>query len=503
LLDLTSGEIQQFVVKPDLMINQLNEAVCTSRYNVFWQTMTATKETARMKHSKAEIHCKTHGLPDLRFEDSQLTSFSGLILVQELFARLALKDQLRRCFSHLASGRVFGHATLVLVLVVHLVLGYRQLRDIRYYADDPLVKRVLGLRRLPDVSTLSRGLAEADPESVERLQGMLRQGVLKRLIALDLPRVTLDFDGSVIGTSRFAEGTAVGFNRKKKGQRSYYPLFCTVAQTGQVLDVLHRSGNVHDSNGAKAFILGGIGAVRSARPGVWVEMRMDSAFFSDEIITSLDEQGVEYTVSVPFERFAELKERIEARRLWWPAGEWAYFEEKWKPKAWAYARRFLFIRTRVKRQSKEPVQLDLFTPHDYDYEFKVILTNKRLGARKILAFHNGRGSQESIFAELKSANQLDYIPTRTWVGNQIYLLSVLLAHNLGRELQMIAYPPARSTLEKRPSLWAFLGLDTLRRQLIQRAGRLIRPQGKLTLSMPANAAVQNDLLHYLQALQGA
>ena len=37
-------------------------------------------------------------------------------------------------------------------------------------------------------------------------------------------------------------------------------------------------------------------------------------------------------------------------------------------------------------------------------------------------------SQEGIFAELKTDNQLDYVPTRTWVGNQIYLLSVLLAH---------------------------------------------------------------------------
>ncbi|MGH8613350.1 MAG: hypothetical protein ACREYF_15385 [Gammaproteobacteria bacterium] len=63
---------------------------------------------------------------------------------------------------------------------------------------------------------------------------------MTRLAKLDLPRVTLDFDGSVIGTGRVAEGTAVGFNRKKKGQRSYYPLFYTVAQTGQVLDVLHR-----------------------------------------------------------------------------------------------------------------------------------------------------------------------------------------------------------------------------------------------------------------------
>jgi hypothetical protein len=149
------------------------------------------------------------------------------------------------------------------------------------------------------------------------------------------------------------------------------------------------------------------------------------------------------------------------------------------------------------------VQLDLFTPHQFGYEFKVILTNKRLRAHKVVAFHNGRGSEASLFAELKSDNQLDYVPTRTWGGNQIYLLSVLLAHNLGRELQMIAHPPSRTTLEKRPALWDFARLGTLRCRLIQRAGRLIRPQGQLTLSMSANPAVREELLHYLAALQAS
>jgi hypothetical protein len=134
------------------------------------------------------------------------------------------------------------------------------------------------------------------------------------------------------------------------------------------------------------------------------------------------------------------------------------------------------------------------------YEFKVILTNK---PARVLAFHNGLGSQEGLFAELKSDNQLDYVPTRTWGGNQIYLLSVLLAHNLGRELQMIAHPPSRTTLEKRPALWDFARLDTLRRHLIQRAGRLIRPQGQLTLSLSVNPAVRDELLHYLAALKAA
>ena len=54
--------------------------------------------------------------------------------------------------------------------MVHILLGYRELRHSRYYKDDPLVKRVLGLKRLPDTVTLSRMLAGADAKSVENLR---------------------------------------------------------------------------------------------------------------------------------------------------------------------------------------------------------------------------------------------------------------------------------------------------------------------------------------------
>ncbi|MGH2395829.1 MAG: hypothetical protein ACRDFW_02340 [bacterium] len=40
-----------------------------------------------MKCSRADVHCKAHSLPVLRFEESQLTSFWGLVLIQELFRR--------------------------------------------------------------------------------------------------------------------------------------------------------------------------------------------------------------------------------------------------------------------------------------------------------------------------------------------------------------------------------------------------------------------------------
>jgi hypothetical protein len=457
-----------------------------------------------MKCSKASLYRKTHRIPEIRFEDQRLTSFAGLILFQSLFTRIGLKKKLSNCFRHLKVSPIFGHDFTVMLLIVHLLLGYRQLQDMRYYRDDPVVHRLLGVKRLPDVATLSRSLAGMDARSVEKLRRLNRQQVLQRIEDLGLARITLDFDGSVLSTSRFAEGTAVGYNRRKKGQRSYYPLFCTIAQTGQAFDVWHRPGNVHDSNGAEAFILACIREIRAIAPRAIIEVRMDSAFFSDAIVGRLENEGVEFTISVPFERFAKLKGIVEGRKRWRHLDQRCnYFEMRWKPNSWRRKQRFVFIRTRNRKQHKEPLQLDMFIPYEYGYDFKVIVTNKRLSAKKALAFHNGRGSQEGIFAELKSQAQMDYIPTRRQAGNQVYMLAAMLAHNLSREMQMVANNQQRRTTEKRAPLWQFTQLGTLRRKLIQRAGRLTRPQRNLTLTMSANPAVKSELLHYLNAINQA
>jgi hypothetical protein len=455
-----------------------------------------------MKLRRSEVRRQAHAIPELKFENQSLTSFAGLVLFLPFFAALGLKARFRRCFRHLAPGKIFSRSTIFLQLVVHLLLGFRELRDSRAYRDDPMVQRLLGLKRLPDVATLSRMLQEADEPSVNHLRCLLRDLLFERLASLGLARLTLDFDGSVQSTRRHAEGTAVGYNKKRKGARSYYPLFCTIAQTAQVLDFLHRSGNVHDSAGAQEFILACVQAVREALPGVIIEVRMDSAFFSDAIVSALQNAGIEFTISVPFERFTQLKGLIEQRRRWQPINaDVACFENDWKPKVWNRRFRFLFIRTRALRQHKEPLQLDLFIPHETGYDFKVIVTNKTLAAGPIVAYHEGRGSQEGILGELKSNCQMGYVPVRRRVGNQLYLLAGLFAHNLMRELQMATSQPGRHTTPQRTALWMFEKLDTFRQTLLHRAGRLTRPQGILTLTLNANAWVRDQLLSLLSGLQ--
>lgn len=454
-----------------------------------------------MKSRKSEVHSKVHAIPEIQFEAQNLTAYSGLVIFQALFQNLALKKRLAKCFCHMKVSPIFGHNVVVMFLITHLLLGFRRIRERDYYHEDPIVLRVLGLARLPDVSTITRSMDQIDSRSFVKVRNLSSDIVLERLVQEYLARVTLDFDGSVLSTNRYAEGAAVGYNKKKKGARSYYPLFCTVAQTGQFLDFRHRSGNVHDSNGAKKLMLHSFDKVRRVLPNIIIESRMDSAFFNDEILCPMDDDGIEFTASVPFDRFVELKTYIEARERWITIDDkWSYFESDWKPKSWEREFRFIFIRQKVTVQRKGALQLDLFEPRDHDYDYKVIVTNKKGSAKSVLFFHNGRGSQEGIFAVAKTDTQLDYTPTNSLNGNRIFTASVILAHNLTRELQMQSQVRTKSTTAKRATHWVFQSLGTIRNTLIHRAGRITQPQGKLTLTMNANKKVQKEFANYFSAL---
>jgi hypothetical protein len=465
--------------------------------------LSQSRRSPQVKSSKAEIQAKFHKIPVIKFEDQKLTSFSGLLIFQLLFKHMDLKERLRKCFQHLKVSPIFGRHLVVLLLIVHVLLGFRRLRELDYYRDDPLVLRLMGLHRLPDVSTISRALSQMEMSGVENVRALSRSLVVEGLKRESLARLTFDFDGSVQSTKGHAEGTAVGFNKQKKGARSYYPLFCTVAQTGQFFDVHHRPGNVHDSNGADQFMIQCLQIAKEELKNTVLESRMDSAFFAEKILSQLG-NWIEFSASVPFERFPQLKEKIEKRKRWRTIDrEWSYFETQWKPKSWDTSFRFIFTRRKNKIQRKGPLQLHLFEPRDFNFTYKVIVTNKKGSAKSVILFHNGRGSQERIFGDAKNDAALNLIPCRRLTGNQIFTLCSIMAHNLSRELQMLSSRPVNRAQPKRPAAWTFEKLDTLRHKIIQRAGRLTRPQGELTLTMSGNEAVKHDLLHFLDSIQKA
>ncbi len=112
----------------------------------------------------------------------------------------------------------------------------------------------------------------------------------------------------------------------------------------------------------------------------------------------------------------------------------------------------------------------------------------------VTRYHEGRGSQEGIFAELKTDVAMGHIPVKKRNGNQAYLLAGLMAHNMVRELQMRESPPERGTNMTRAAYWVFDQVSTLRKHIFNRAGKLTRPGGQLTLTVNASDLDQERLL---------
>jgi len=161
------------------------------------------------------------------------------------------------------------------------------------------------------------------------------------------------------------------------------------------------------------------------------------------------------------------------------------------------------VRQRAHKRQPGPLQLDLFEPVDTHYTFKAIVTNRTHKAATVLTFQEGRGEQEGLIGELKSDCGLDYIPAKRLVANQIYLLAGLIAHNLGRELQIETQPATAGNFINRASLWFFHELSTLRRRVLWQPGRLIRPKGRLTLALADNDGLRDRFMHMREALRPA
>jgi hypothetical protein len=74
-----------------------------------------------VKLSRAQVRTPVHAIPSLQFEDKQLTSFSGAVLIQALFQRLDLRARLAAAFGH--NSAAYGLDSVFSVVVTQLMLG--------------------------------------------------------------------------------------------------------------------------------------------------------------------------------------------------------------------------------------------------------------------------------------------------------------------------------------------------------------------------------------------
>ena len=443
-----------------------------------------------MRLTVASLRRLVKGKLHVEFVRHELTSYSGLELLRRYLRRDEVPRRLRAACA--STGGDYGGGRLALLILALFYVGARRLEHLRYLAGDPLIARFCGLARIPTARTVGNWLREFTQSRLGPLVALNQELVIEAVKRLALPRLTIDLDGTVVRTGATVGWAFRGFNPHHRKDPSYYPLLAHVAQTGHILRVKNRPGNVHDSKQAVAFLREVIDGMRTAfGRQLPLEFRMDAAFFQRDVLRLLAARRCAYAIKVGYWSWLPLKQLAAERQRWLPVAPnvTGFFHDLHIPQ-WNLRLRVMLYRKHVAHESPKNFQLDLFTPDDGHFEYAAVATNLALDLPALYAFICGRGAQEKTIAELKGEFALDVIPTHDYSANSAWQQLSVLAHNLIRSFQLdtLATPKPRS--RKRTYTYLIRSMRTLRFLLITRAGRLARINGRHVLRLHHNPATE-------------
>ena len=450
---------------------------------------------AKQSHPKperaSEVRYKKRSLQSSRisplpiaFVHQDMTSYSGLALVDRYLRLLDLHGRVREKLRHFSFRGDYGIWNLVVLVVLILIVGVERLSHIEYLKDDPLFRRVSRLPRLPHRTTLIGMLKQFTADSLKALIELNAELVIEQLQRLGLGEVTADIDGSVLSTRGHPTWAFKGYNPIRKGARSYFPLTAHIGETGHFLTILNRPGNVHDSKRAIHMLQ----LVRKALRGFVVRFRLDSAFCGAEIVDFLLDRGHRFAIKAPFWKLKLLPQAIRTRERWRRLDDtWSYFwtwdclpKSRWHHPA-------LVLRKRV--GEPKAVQFDLFHPNNGVYEFMAILTDStEWDPAELLAFMNGRSGHENSLGELKSDFAFDHIPTNQYQANSAYLLMSQMAYNVSLSMrhEVGLVQEHRAQNPKRTRFFRTWKMTAFRFLVLFKAGRIGVHHGKRTLALSSN-----------------
>ena len=456
-----------------------------------------------MRRRKADLGRRVNRDLRVEFSESGLTSYAGLELVIRYFQRIDLNGLIRQHLSGLAGD--FATTAMVRVMLGLLIAGGRRLQHVTHVVGDPLIHRFCGLAQLPGRFTLSRWLQQFTGQWIERLCA-LNAAVVARAVHLQtgLRTLTVDVDGTVVSTGMTVERAFRGFNPHHRKVPSYYPITAYVAETGHLLRVKNRSGNINDGKASIPFLRELFAQVADTLGrAVRLRFRMDGDFFKQSVLRLLLARGAGFAIKVPFWQWLDLQQHIRRCRKWQRVnGEVGCFEVHLPLTPWKLEMRIVIYRKVVHHRSARNFQLDLFDPDDGYYEYSAVATNLGLSGPKLWHFMCGRGAHEKVIGELKGGLAFGTIPTRHYGANSAWQQFVALAHNLITNFQIETGAPPRRRSAKRTALHVLKSIHTLRFELFHRAGRLVRPAGATVLRMARNEPTKRLFLRIADRLGG-
>jgi hypothetical protein len=394
-----------------------------------------------------------------------LTHFGGVYFFHEVLRVLQFRHFLATHLTYPRRNSRYHLSQMILALVYPIVLGLDRLETASFLRSNGTFQYLTGLPSFPDPQTLRRFSIHA-PDSFWEQMHRVNDRLLQTFIHLPgrRSRLIFDLDSTVVTVFGKQEDTAVGYNPRYRGKRSYDPLLCVEANSSYLWDAELRPGNAGTWDGSIEVL---DTCFANVPPDIReLRVRADAGFGFNPVFVALEARTAQYAVAARLtQAFKRLLPGLGYQSI---NRNWEMTEFEHRPHGWPQARRFVVARRFIQAEEAETT---LFAMGRYIY--RAWVTNLSLTPAGIWHFYDGRAAMEIRIRELREDFALRKIPTASFAANALYLEIVRLAYNLITAFQ-------RSCLEES---WQSLTLQRLRYKLFPIPGELTRPQNRPVLRL--------------------
>jgi len=386
------------------------------------------------------------------------TACGGIGAIHAMARELGLAEAIDERLQLLKLHLPYHESDHVLSLAYNTLCGGTCLEDLELRRQDEAYLNLLGAQRIPDPTTAGdfcRRFAASHIDALQDAYNHVRRTVWSRQPAAFFDRATIDMDGTLVETSgECKQGMDIAYD----GTWGFHPLVVSLAETGEVLRVVNRSGNRPSHEGAAAEADRAI-ALCTQAGFRHVLLRGDTDFsqmehldrwnadsrvrfifgydcyanlhvLADDLPSSVWktlERPARYTVkTTPRQRPENVKQQIVEERGYADKRLVSELvaEFEYRPTACKQTYRMVVLRKNLKVRDKQQRIFD-----DYIYFFYI--TNDRLSTPHEIVFSaNDRCDQENLHAQLKGGVRALTAPVDNLTSNGAYMAMTSLAWNL-------------------------------------------------------------------------
>jgi hypothetical protein len=473
---------------------------------------------------------------NIHYELAQRTraiSAGGLGAIHQMVQHLGLDEEIDRQLHLLKVHLPYHESDHVLSVAYSFLAGGTCLEHLEALRTDEVLLDALGARRLPDPTTAGdfcRRFTKWDVFQLQQTYNTIRLKVWRQQPEAFFEEAVIDADGTLVETcGECKQGMDINY----QGQWGYHPLIVSLANTGEPLYVINRSGNRPSHEHAWLYLDLAAGLCRQAGFRR-ILLRGDTDFSQTAHLDRWDAAGVKFLFGMdampnlveiaenlpkhawrplvrrpryavktePRRRPENVKEKIVQEREFENVQlerEWVA-EFRYRPTACAKEYRMVVVRKELKVTRGQQVLFD----QKIKYFFSI--TNETEEERplpQVVEKANGRCQQENVIEQNKNGVPALSAPVDNLESNGAYMAMATLAWSLKAWAALLLPEEGRWQEKHRQEKQKLLRMDfaTFRRAWMNMPAQILRTGRKIVYRLLSWNPWQHAFFRFLDQLR--